>query len=284
MRTLRVGVAQLRSSDDPWENLFLVDAFVREATERGCGLVCFPENVFYRGPKRGAGGERLAPAISLDASGRIKADGEFARALAEQAADWSIAVSLGSVLERSGDPLRPYNSHCLLLPGGGVERYRKIHLFSFQGANVSYDEGADVSAGEQPVVAQLADWRLGLSVCFDLRFPELYRELTLRHASDIILVPAAFTRETGSAHWHVLLRARAVENLSFVVAAGQWGEHRDSRCALHECYGHSLVIDPWGQILAEGPEEGDALLVTDLEEESLRTARSRLPALAMARL
>jgi predicted amidohydrolase len=283
MRALRVGVAQLRSGPDPWENLLLVDAFVQEAAEHGCQLLCFPENVFYRGPKEAKGFDRASIFLGIDAANRIKAESEFSQALAEFAADWPVAVSLGSVLERSSDPLRPYNSHWML-NRGVVERYRKIHLFSFQGQGVSYDEAADVKAGELPLCATLDQWRLGLSICFDLRFPELYRKLVLDQGAEALLVPAAFTRETGRAHWELLLRARAVENLSYVIAAAQWGEHLDAKDQRRECYGRSMIVDPWGEILAEAPEEGDALLLADLDGERLRWARERLPALTMTRL
>lgn len=278
--SLRVGVVQMRTGPDPWENLLQVDGWVREAEALGCQLLCFPENVFYRGPRLSSPTEFF---LRIDPPGKqIIQDSPWSTALAEFAAHWRISVSLGSVWEHSHEVSRPYNSHWILKPGGGLQAtYRKIHLFSFQGNHHSYNEAADYMRGQIPVTTPVGDFRLGLSICFDLRFPEIYRHLVLQEEANLLLVPSAFTQETGNAHWHLLLRARAVENLSYVVAAAQWGEHLDHNGRKHSCFGHSLVVDPWGQVLAEATGRGDQLLVAEIHPSEVERWRCRMPALQM---
>jgi nitrilase len=198
---------------------------------------------------------------------------------------WEIAVSLGSVLEVGSGSKLPWNSHWIIKAHrSSIEAYRKIHLFDYAGSTARYHESNDVQAGEHIQSVSIGALRAGLSICYDLRFPELYRHLALLQGAQILLVPSAFTRETGEAHWHTLLRSRAIENLSFVAAAAQWGSHRNSQGQELFCYGHSLVVDPWGRVLAEAPGQGDALLVVDLELDELRRSRERLPSLSSVRL
>jgi len=277
---MKIGVAQIRSGSDPWLNLALVAAFLDEARESKCDLVCFPENVLYRGPKfRPDGGGRDEACLRLDTEGRIDRQlSSFSRAVAEVIEGAGCSVSLGSVLELADGTL-PYNSHWVVGRDGRVRSYRKIHLFAYESATGggSYRESSEVNAGAETVVAKIGDFATGLSICFDLRFPELFRDLAVKKGAELLLIPAAFTRETGEAHWHMLQRARAVENLSYVAAAGQWGSHVDSKGQELYCYGHSLIVDPWGQVLAEGPGEGDALIVAEIRREEVVRRRASLP-------
>lgn len=281
--SLRVGVAQLRSSDDVWENLLQLMTFVQDAKDKDLDVLCFPENLFYRGPKKGAEREDV---LEIGSDGLLKPTSAFARELSEVFAHLPCALSLGSVLQTSENSSKPYNSHWLVRPRGEksyeIAAYQKIHLFDFQGAHSTYRESDDYSPGEMPRVANLETWNLGLSICYDLRFPELFRTYSLDQKVDLLLIPAAFTRETGEAHWHTLLRARAIENQVFVVASGQWGAHQGADGLDRFCYGHSLVYDPWGELLAEAPAEGDALLVVDLKRDRLNQVRAKLPALTSA--
>lgn len=284
MQNLKVGVAQLQSGSDSWLNLALVQNFISDAEERGVDLLCFPENLFFRGPKKGDGFDRQESFLARDSRGFLKVDSPFSEALSEIFARTRLTLSLGSVYEKALEGGLPYNSHWIVKPGAGIEAYHKVHLFNFDSAQGSYREADEMRAGDRPVSVEVKGWRVGLSICFDLRFPELFRQLVLREKCELLLIPAAFTRMTGEAHWHTLLRARAIENLAFVAAAGQWGDHVDSKGQHLYCYGHSLIASPWGEVLAEAPAEGDALVVSELSAADLRERRERLPALSCTRL
>lgn len=277
---MRIGLGQLRSGSDPWLNLALVAAQLEEARREKCDLVSFPENVLYRGPKtRPDGGGRTEAYLSLDLKGRIARTSSLGRELSDVLAHFPGTVSLGSVFEIADGDTLPYNSHWLVHPEGFVRSYKKIHLFAYESptGGGSYKESSEVHAGRETVVEDVGDFHVGLSICFDLRFPELFRDLTVKKGANLLLIPAAFTRETGEAHWHTLQRARAIENLSFVASAGQWGSHVDSKGQELWCYGHSLIIDPWGRVLAEGPAEGDALVVADVDPTEIARRRASLP-------
>ncbi|MBS1983468.1 MAG: hypothetical protein JST16_04790 [Bdellovibrionales bacterium] len=276
---MKTGIVQMRSGADPWENLLQVQSFVAEAADRGCDLVCFPENVFYRGPKESAGFSRREIHLSLSTSGSLLVNSPFSAALADFVAQWPLAVSLGSVLESDGGESEnlPYNAHWIVFPGGHIEAYRKIHLFDFKGDRAVYNESQDVRPGSEPHVATIQGLRVGCSVCYDLRFPELYRHLTQSLGAEMLLVPSAFTRETGRAHWHTLLRARAIENLALTAAPAQWGSHLNSAGQELHCYGHALAYNSWGELLAEAPETGDALLVIQVDAAQIAAQRARLP-------
>jgi deaminated glutathione amidase len=287
---MKIGIVQMQSGDDPWLNLWVVQNFVEEAVAKGCELVCFPENVFYRGPRKTAFHKREDTYLELK-DHKIVANSAFSKAVADFVSAWPIAVSLGSVLQKSAMPHlpppfheNPHNSHWMVHAGGYVEAYHKIHLFNFDSNVGSYNESSDVVPGTQPLSVLCGQYRIGLSICYDLRFPELYRVLTLKHKTEVLLVPAAFTKKTGEAHWHSLLRARAIENLSYVIAPAQWGTHLDSKGQTLYCYGHSLAYDPWGNTLVEAPAEGDCLLTVEVSKSPLLEVRSSLPALQSASL
>ena len=193
--------------------------------------------------------------------------------------------------ERSDDPARPHNTSVLFSPSGDLlASYRKIHLFDIDLADGTvFTESRNTKPGDEAVVAAIGEsekepengseeLKLGFSICYDIRFPELYRRLADLGA-DVALTPAAFTAKTGRAHWHTLLRARAIESQMYVIAAAQWGKHPCGR----ESYGHSLIIDPWGKILAE-KEKGVGFIAADLTREHLLDIRRQLPALGHRRL
>ena len=175
---------------------------------------------------------------------------------------------------------RVYNSSLVFSPAGDcVARYDKIHLFRFENGQERYDESRVLQPGHQPVTFELASrdgstWRIGMSICYDLRFPELYRGYA-RAGVDLLLVPSAFTHTTGQAHWEVLLRARAIENQAFVVAAAQGGLHENGR----RTWGHTLLVDPWGSVMAQKPD-GAGVVCEDLSLALRRQCRAKLPALA----
>jgi predicted amidohydrolase len=227
---------------------------------RGAALILLPENFAYL-PSRG----HLAPCAE-------PVDGPIVRRFGRVARDCGVDLLLGSIPEATDDP-RMHRNTCVLLDRSGGLRavYRKVHLFDLALPGLTLQESAAVEAGRRAVTADL-DWaRLGLSICYDLRFPELYRVLR-RRGAEVLLVPAAFTAETGPDHWELLLRARAVENQVFVLAPAQWGLHGGKR----RSHGHSLIIDPWGRILAERAE-GEGILMADLDLGRLDEVRTRIP-------
>jgi deaminated glutathione amidase len=261
---MRFAAVQLNSQDEIAPNLARVRELVAAAAARGATAVLLPENFAYLGKEEG----KRAVAESLDGDGPIMA------ALRELATRHRMHLLAGGMPERSGDPLRPFNSCVVIAPDGTIAAsYRKIHLFDVEvGDGVDYRESAATSAGTEPVVAAVGGWKVGLSVCYDLRFPELYRALTDRGA-EVLIVPAAFTLVTGKDHWHVLLRARAIEAQAYVVAAAQWGRH-----GARATYGKTCIVDPWGEIVAQ-VSEGEGVVVADLDRAYLDQVRKRLPAL-----
>jgi predicted amidohydrolase len=279
---MRIAVAQVRATEDPWENLATVKKYSEEASAAGAQLVCFSENIFFRGRR-----SQMPSGIVLNRlqDGRLdETTSDFSRALSEFQKNLKLHVSLGSVVEQSQVLDKPYNSHWILKPSGEISAYHKIHLFTFHQEDVIYREADQMTGGKSVVSFEIGDFKFGLSICYDLRFPELYRDLVLDKGVNVILVPAAFTQETGRAHWHSLLRARAIENLSYVVASAQWGSHLNDKNQELWCYGHSLAYDPWGDLLKEAPEEGNHILFIDIDRARIEKVRKRLPSLEDIRL
>jgi deaminated glutathione amidase len=239
---------------------------VRAAASDGATFLCLPEKWALLGP-----GEVIA-------AGAEPLDGPIVSAAASWARELGVHVCAGSVPEDSGDGGKPYNTSVLIDPDGEiVATYRKLHMFDVEVEGTEYRESEHERAGADLAVAAAGELDLGLTVCYDLRFPELFRILALRGAT-AFTVPAAFTAVTGRAHWEVLLRARAIENSSFVIAAGQVGKAEPH----YESWGHSMVVDPWGRILALIDEdEGHACADLDLAE--LRRVRESVPSLANRR-
>jgi len=208
-----------------------------------------------------------------------EADGEGVQQafLARMAREHRVWIIGGTVPIATADPARVRSASLVFDPNGQrVARYDKIHLFAFSQGEERYDEGRTIEAGSEPVAFDAPFGRIGLSVCYDLRFPELYRALG---ELALIVVPSAFTAVTGAAHWHLLLKARAVENQCYVLAAAQGGLHPNGR----RTYGHSVLIDPWGVMVAELPD-GPGVVVGDIEAERIAQVRRELPALQHRRL
>jgi len=270
--SLVVAAVQMSSQDDVHQNLIRAEELIQEAAARGARLVVLPENFAYMGPEQGK--REIAERVVGEEHGPILT--RIARA-AERGGTFVVA---GGMPERSDDVERPYNTAAVIGPDGSlVARYRKLHLFDVDvGDGQSYRESASTSAGNEPVVVDLAGFRVGLSICYDLRFPELYRGLTDRGA-EIVVVPAAFTLATGKDHWHVLLRARAIEAQAYVVAAAQWGAHPRGR----RTYGKSLVVDPWGDVIAQC-SDGEGIIIANIDRAHLDRVRASLPSLRHRRL
>ena len=270
---MKVAALQMVSGTDLQANLDCARGLLRAAAREGAELALLPEYFCLLGQRDA---DKLAIQEPLG-------EGPIQRFLAEAAREsgvWIVGGTLPISAESdAGNADRVYNSTLVFSPVGQcVARYDKIHLFRFDSGQESYDESRVLLPGAEPVSFELASrdghrWRVGLSVCYDLRFPELYRAYA-RAGADLLLVPSAFTHTTGQAHWDILLRARAIENLAFVAAAAQGGLHENQR----RTWGHSMLVDPWGTVLAERAE-GAGLVLADLAIGALQSCRSRLPAL-----
>lgn len=260
----RVACVQLRSTDDVAENIVLTTALVRQAKALGAQFVATPENTTLMAPD---GGAKIERSFAESDDPAIPAF----RMLAEELGIWLLVGSLAIKVGESQTANRSY----LFDPTGKVAaRYDKIHLFDVDlPSGEQYRESKTVAAGGQVVTAALEWGTLGLSICYDLRFPQLYRAMAKRGAF-MLAVPSAFTETTGKAHWHVLLRARAIENGAFVIAPAQGGTHANGR----KTYGHSLIVSPWGEVMAEaGVDPG--VIVADIDPQASAHARSRIPSL-----
>jgi len=260
----------MSSQGDVSENLAAVRRAVGEAAERGATVVVLPENFAYFGDEAG----------KREVAESLEGDGPIVTTLREISRARRVTVIAGGLPERSSDPERPYNTCAAFSPDGRLlARYRKIHLFDVDLADgTSYRESASTSAGNAPVTMSIDAVGVGLSVCYDLRFPELYRALSLAGV-EIIVVPAAFTLVTGKDHWLVLLRARAIEAQAYVVAAAQWGKHPRGR----HTFGKTCIIDPWGEIVAQA-SEGEGVIVASLDLDYLTRVRRKVPALVHRKL
>ena len=269
MQRLVVAALQMNVGQDPAENLAQAGALVAEAAAAGARLAALPENVLYVGDTR----TRQALAQPLD--------GPDALALCALARTHGLYVLVGGFPEAGPDPVKPFNTSFLVDPTGTrVATYRKLHLFDVDLPDGrSIRESSYTGAGDDVVMAEVDGVTVGLSICYDVRFPELYRKQSAAGAR-VLFVPSAFTVPTGAAHWHLLLRARAVENQCFVVAPAQCGSHGESG---RSSYGHSLIVDPWGDILAERAD-GVGLTVATLDFARQDEVRARLPVLRHRRL
>lgn len=276
MSELVVGAVQMTSTADTAANLERAGKLVRQAAGAGAKLVGLPENFAYLGDDRD---HRLAIAERLPDPKTDQVAGPILTAMRELARETAVWLLLGGFPE-AGPERKIRNSAVLLDPGGAVTAvYRKLHLFDVDvPGGKRFRESEAIEAGAEPVVAETPWGGLGLSICYDLRFPELYRLLAARGAR-IVTVPSAFTMETGKDHWHLLLRARAVENQVFLFAPAQFGAHGPTR----RSYGHALIVDPWGTVIAEcGDHEGIALARLDFAyQDQVRTA---LPVLSHRRV
>jgi predicted amidohydrolase len=263
-KRFRAALVQLRSGRNVDANLRSAEALIRRAAQGRAVYVQTPENSAIM---------ELEPALVLEAAEAEEKSVPLAR-LRALAAELGIFLHIGSLAIKL-DQTRVANRSYLIDPEGGVlARYDKLHLFDVDLAGgESYRESHHARPGATAILADLPFGRLGLSICYDLRFPLLYRALATAGA-EFIAVPAAFTRQTGEAHWHVLIRARAIETGTFILAATQGGLHENGRAT----FGHSLIVSPWGEILAEGGEE-PGVIFADLDLAASAEARARIPAL-----
>jgi predicted amidohydrolase len=264
MSGFRAACVQLRSSDDVAENVRAASDLIREAKGKGAEFVATPENTTLMAPD---GGAKLERSFAEERDPALPA---FA-ALAEELGIWLLIGSLAIKVSET----KTANRSFLFDPKGRVAaRYDKIHLFDVDlPSGEKYRESNTVAGGDRAVLADLPWGRIGLTICYDLRFPQLYRRLA-QSGAFMLTVPSAFTETTGKAHWHVLLGARAIENGAFVIAPAQGGTHANGR----KTYGHSLIVAPWGEILAEGGID-PGVIVADIDPAHSADARVRVPSL-----
>lgn len=271
---LTVAAIQLSSQDDVAANLAQCRQWVERAAQAGAQLVVLPENFAFFG----ADAQRVGIAEPLLASGAEAAP--IQRELAELARGLGVTVVGGGMPTQSPDAGRPYNTAVVFGPDGRLAaHYHKVHLFDVSLADGSVlRESSKTAPGEAVATVGVQGFEVGLSICYDVRFPELYRRL-VDAGAEVLLVPAAFTLHTGKDHWAPLLRARAIESQAWVVAAAQWGSHPGGR----RCYGHSMVVDPWGAIVAQCPDRPGFALAT-IDHEYQQQVRASVPSLQHRRL
>ena len=268
---MRAAAIQMNSQANVEQNLQLADRLLGEAAADGCSIAVLPENF------------ALMPAKSRDKAMHAEEAGEgpIQVFLADASLRYGIWIIAGSMPLKSPEAERVYGA-CPVYDAGGRQQamYRKIHLFDVKlpDREESYQESWSMYPGDEIVTVDTPLGTIGLTICYDLRFPEQFRRLVDAGAT-VFTVPAAFTKVTGAAHWETLLRARAIENLAYIIAPGQYGKHPDKRST----YGHSLIIDPWGRVLAE-QAEGNCFVAADLDPEMPAKLRNEFPALANRRL
>ena len=256
---MRVGLVQLNSGADRTANLSRITALVKAGAAQGAEFLLLPEACTYRGPFRRDAVE--------------DADGPSVTTLRELAASTGVAILVGGIWLESGDADRPYNASLLIDEAGHLAaRYEKVHLFRMDEPPVAEDEARVTTPGSELVLATWRDWRFGLSVCYDLRFPEMYCALA-RAGADVLCIPANFSAHTGPFHWQPLAQARAIENLCYVLAPAQCGTGADGFAA----HGHSLALSPWGTVLAGAdPAEDEGLVLAELSGDVLASRRAAL--------
>ncbi len=267
MKFLAAAV-QMVASNDKAANLKEAERWVREAASQGAKVVALPEVFIWRGSKK------------IERDNAEPVPGPTSNAMAALAAEFKIYLLAGSILEEIPGSEKAYNTSLLFDPAGKLlASYRKIHLFDVDLANgVSLRESDTRAPGKVIAVGRGELCTMGLSVCYDLRFPELYRGLA-NQGAQLIFVPAAFTAYTGAAHWEPLLRSRAIENQAYVIAPGQFGQSRSS----FETHGHTMIVDPWGKVLAE-LADGPGVVTAEIDLDYLEKIRTELPALRHRRL
>jgi deaminated glutathione amidase len=261
---IRVACVQMTSRRDKAANLETAERLLARAAATGADVVVLPEKW-----------NAIGDVDVLHAAAEPLEGGESVEAMARWARQNGVTLVGGSITERRDGREKLSNTSLVFDPEGNlVAAYRKIHLFDVEVGGVTYLESEAEEPGDEPVVADVEGWRIGLSVCYDVRFPELYRILALEGA-ELLTVPAHFTTPTGKDHWHVLLRARAIENQAYVAAAAQVGETLPGKPA----YGRSLIADPWGTVLAQAPDV-ETVVTAELDRTRLREIRAKLPSLA----
>jgi deaminated glutathione amidase len=266
---MKVAAVQMVSTPDWPRNRDAAARLITQAAAAGASLVLLPEYFCILGRQDT---DKLALAEEAG-------EGTIQKFLSEQAHQHGLWLIGGTFPVKTDNAQQVLNRCGVWRPDGQLHaRYDKLHLFAYDNGRESYDEGRTLLAGKAPVAVQAGPLRVGLSICYDLRFPELYRAL-MQPPCDLLCVPAAFTHTTGQAHWELLLRARAVENQCYVLAAAQGGKHDNGR----RTWGHSMVIDPWGEVVDVLPE-GEGVVMADIDLQRIEQVRTQLPALAHRRM
>ncbi len=261
---MKIAALQMVSTPSVERNLEAARGLIAEAAAAGARLMALPEYFCFMG---------RADADKLEIA-EAPGEGPIQRMLSEAARAHGVWIVGGTLPMQGDEPERAFNSNCVYAPDGTLAaRYDKVHLFRYDNGRESYDEARVLRAGAGPVALDAGGVRLGLSVCYDLRFPELYRAL-MDPPCDLLSVPSAFTHTTGAAHWELLLRARAVENQCYVIAPAQGGRHENGR----RTWGHSMIVDPWGEVLGVR-DEGPGVVLAELDPERIAAVRRQLPAL-----
>jgi predicted amidohydrolase len=261
---LRVACVQINASGSKADNIERAEALVARAAATGADVVLLPEKW------NGIGSAEILLEVAEPLEG-----GETVEAMSGWARGHGITLVGGSIAERRDGREKLSNTSVVFDPEGEIAAvYRKIHLFDVEVGGHVYRESETEEPGDEPVTCEVEGWRVGLSVCYDLRFPELYRILAVEGA-ELVTVPAAFTLYTGKDHWELLLRARAVENQCYVAAANQWGVNAGGKPS----YGRSSIVDPWGVVLAQAPDE-DCVISAELDRAAMERIRRALPSLA----
>ena len=270
MTKIRAACVQMRAGTEVAPNIAAASALIREAAGQGAQFIATPEMTNLLDIRPGMAGPKIV----------AEADDASIPAFRALAADLGVTLLVGSIALRLADDERFANRSFLIGPEGGViARYDKIHMFDVEvGDGQSYRESRRYRPGETAVLANVPFGRIGMTICYDLRFPHLYRRLA-QAGADILTIPSAFTRVTGEAHWHALIRARAIETGCFVIAPAQGGKHEDGR----ETYGHSLIVSPWGEVLAEADGAEPGIVLADLDLSEVAKARARIPSLGNER-
>ena len=266
MTRLKAACIQMRATTEFQPNIKTATELIRAAADQGAQFIATPEMTNLLDIRPGQARSKIA----------AEADDPCLRTLSDLAAELNVTLLIGSLAIALPDDERFANRSYLISPNGQIlARYDKIHMFDVEvGDGQSYRESKAYRAGQDAVLARAPFGQVGLTICYDVRFPHLYRTLA-QAGADLITIPAAFTRVTGEAHWHVLIRARAIETGCFVLAPAQGGAHEDGR----ETYGHSMIVSPWGEILAEADGDEPGVIVADLDLAQIAKARARIPAL-----
>jgi predicted amidohydrolase len=260
-REVRVAAVQLAAGAEPSVNIERAVALVSRAARHGAEYIQLPEYFNYRG--KTSYYTQIAETIP----------GPITARLADLAQDLGVVIHVGSTFERSPDPAKTYNTSVVLGPNGEIlAKYRKGHLFDVRlSGELDYEESRAIAPGDQLVVVDLPGFHLGLSVCFDLRFSELYRQLAL-HGATVFAIPSSFSVPTGRVHWEVLVRARAIESLAYVVAAAQAGTTDEGVSS----YGHSMIVDPWGEVVAESTVDTEDIIYATISEQEVARRRAQI--------
>ena len=263
MTKLLIGVAQLNSRDNVNDNIAIVNELIEEAGSRGVEWLSFPENSLFL-----SSDSTITPPVLYPKSDALQT-------IRKAATRWNMTILLGGVGEASSSPTKVHNSSCVIYPDTRDDAvYQKCHLFDIQlTGREEHLESLRVEPGKAILTAPIGDFTVGMSVCYDLRFPELYRAL-VKEGANVLSIPAAFTSTTGRDHWEVLLRARAIENQCYVVAPAQWGWHGGKR----KSHGRSMVIDPWGTVISQARDRV-GLIYAELDRDAVDSLRREMPVL-----